>query len=184
MLDKALHKAKLSLKAPKPGTGGCTEFRSNRVVPFVPCLEQQAKILRLLDSDMKFKYKNKISHYFTNNNSQKFNGGVYQIPCSDCPKIYIGETGRTLDTRISEHKRDILSQKPSSAIANHVSDKDHRINFHDSKLIFKSKNVIHRHLVESAFINLNSAISLNGNFGFSPHNKLLSKYICKSLNLT
>lgn len=31
--------------------------------------------------------------------------GVYRLQCSDCPTIYIGQTGRKLKERISEHDR-------------------------------------------------------------------------------
>jgi len=32
-------------------------------------------------------------------------GAVYKIKCSDCQASYIGETGRNLNTRLTEHKR-------------------------------------------------------------------------------
>jgi len=32
--------------------------------------------------------------------------GVYKIPCS-CRKIYIGETGRTVNIRMKEHQRNV-----------------------------------------------------------------------------
>ena len=34
----------------------------------------------------------------------KDKGIVYKIPCGDCSEVYIGETGRPLKTRITEHK--------------------------------------------------------------------------------
>ncbi len=32
-------------------------------------------------------------------------GVIYRIPCLDCDCSYIGETGRTLRVRLSEHQR-------------------------------------------------------------------------------
>ena len=32
-------------------------------------------------------------------------GVVYQIPCGGCPKVYVGQTGRTLKHRLTEHCR-------------------------------------------------------------------------------
>ena len=32
-------------------------------------------------------------------------GVVYRIPCGSCEKMYIGQTGRTLDHRLKEHRR-------------------------------------------------------------------------------
>jgi len=32
---------------------------------------------------------------------------VYKLPCKDCDATYVGQTKRKLNTRISEHRRDI-----------------------------------------------------------------------------
>ena len=36
---------------------------------------------------------------------QKQTGVVYEIPCKDCPEVYVGETKRTLKVRLSEHRQ-------------------------------------------------------------------------------
>ena len=38
---------------------------------------------------------------------------VYEIPCKNCPKSYIGESGRLLATRLNEHHLEVnkLSKK-------------------------------------------------------------------------
>ena len=35
----------------------------------------------------------------------KRSGVVYLIPCKECRKVYIGQTGRSLKQRVKEHKR-------------------------------------------------------------------------------
>ena len=48
-------------------------------------------------------------------------GVVYSIPCRSCSKVYVGQTGRQLQTRINEHKASIKHAKTSeSAVAEHV----------------------------------------------------------------
>ena len=37
---------------------------------------------------------------------------IYQVPCHDCPFVYIGQTKRDLKLRLSEHKRAIKYQRP------------------------------------------------------------------------
>ena len=46
-------------------------------------------------------------------------GVIYSIPC-ECGRVYIGETGRTLKQRISEHKRAVKNQDKNNGIAVHV----------------------------------------------------------------
>ena len=32
-------------------------------------------------------------------------GVIYEVPCGDCPQVYVGQTGRTLSHRLKEHRR-------------------------------------------------------------------------------
>ncbi|GAA52086.1 hypothetical protein CLF_107319 [Clonorchis sinensis] len=70
---------------------------------------------------------------------------VYKIKCSDCIKVYIGQTARELHTRIRQHKRKI--NKPprnadeyrallkDSAIAEHALDTGHKIDLENVEVL-------------------------------------------------
>jgi hypothetical protein len=42
---------------------------------------------------------------------------VYQLQCADCPRRYVGQTGRTFKTRFKEHIRDIKNNGQNSKFA-------------------------------------------------------------------
>ena len=57
------------------------------------------------------------------------------MPC-ECGKVYIGETGRSFNTRIKEHKAcQRLGDGDNSAIMKHAQQQQHKINWEDSSLI-------------------------------------------------
>ncbi|XP_071453466.1 uncharacterized protein [Hetaerina americana] len=65
--------------------------------------------------------------------------GVYQIPC-ECGEVYVGETGRTIETRLKEHKRHLrLAQLEKSAIAKHSVGRDQAINWDGAKLLCRAR---------------------------------------------
>ena len=51
--------------------------------------------------------------------NRKKKGVVYEVSCKDCLSVYIGETGRTLEKRISEHKTAVKKNDPKNGIAVH-----------------------------------------------------------------
>ena len=65
------------------------------------------------------------------------------IPCQDCSWSYIGETGRFLKTRKSEHVRNVKQGKKGSNVAKHAWTQDHLIDFANAKVIDKGN---HRNL--------------------------------------
>jgi len=71
--------------------------------------ETISRILQPYNIRVAHKPTTTLRHSLTNekdrdepNNRQ---GAVYKIKCSDCQASYIGETGRNLNTRLTEHKR-------------------------------------------------------------------------------
>ena len=59
-------------------------------------------------------------------NSKK--GVVYSIPSAECPRTYIGLTGRSLDHRLREHRQALKNgDLGSSALAEHVFSANHQV---------------------------------------------------------
>ena len=89
-------------------------------------------------------------------------GLVYQYECS-CKKVYIGETGRSLKTRESEHKRAIRNgDENHSGISKHVLESGHDIQWGGVKILAYEANWKKRKIKEGIFIaKTNTNILLN-----------------------
>lgn len=76
--------------------------------------------------------------------------GVYRIPCS-CGSVYIGTTQRSVNTRLTEHKRNCrFGYTERSAVAEHaLSGKEHDILF-DNTEILSTTNHYHARLQREA----------------------------------
>ena len=60
---------------------------------------------------------------------EKKKAEVYTIPCHNCNTNYVGETGRTLQKRIEEHKSAVRRGDEKNGIAVHVKKTQHDINW-------------------------------------------------------
>ena len=85
---------------------------------------------------------------------------VYNIPCLSCPRSYIGQTARLLDTRVREHKAAVKKgETATSAVAEHVWKEHHQMDFNNVTILAREANKDQRCCLESWFIQRNSTIN-------------------------
>ena len=98
----------------------------------------------------------------------KTTGCVYRIPCKNCEQTYIGETGRSLQERIGEHRDEVqkesnvpytrsarktsVSQLHKSAVTDHAVQNNHIIDWENTKPIVKENNLKKRQIKEAISI--------------------------------
>ena len=79
---------------------------------------------------------------------------IYEIPCLDCNFVYIGQTKGGLKSRLAEHKRATLNQKPEqTALCVHAMEFDHNIDRENAKILKVENNYYKRLVSEAWFIN-------------------------------
>ena len=83
-------------------------------------------------------------------------GIVYKLSCQNCSVNYIGESGRRLRDRMSEHKNDINNKKQNSNVYAHVRDFFHVFDFENVKIIDKSDKKWTRRKLEGIYTHLDS----------------------------
>ena len=95
-------------------------------------------------------------------------GVVYSIPCVECSSVYIGQTGRSLKQRISEHRRALKNgDVQTSALAEHVFKTGHAVDLSQSEVLDHHQHTTTRCMLESWYIQHNQAV-LNREQGTLP----------------
>ena len=87
------------------------------------------KLFRHSPVKMAFTTKNNLIKILQNNTTEEDNkytrSGVYQLKCSNCGKIYVGQTGRPFSIRFWEHKHDFKYMSHKSRFAQHLLKEGH-----------------------------------------------------------
>ena len=109
-------------------------------------------------------------------------GVIYQIPCQQCPKSYIGETGRCFGFRLKEHKDEVekvdktarftRSQRKTSestyhksALTDHTSQNNHIIDWDNSKIVGREDQWKRRQILETIRIQQEGDTAINRDGG-------------------
>ena len=78
---------------------------------------------------------------------------MYSVECDTCDEEHVGETERTLNTRMKEHKSSVLNKNMKSALGEHELKKiGYKFDFDIVKIIDSKNNVKMRKVVEAIHI--------------------------------
>ena len=141
--------------------------RGKVVLPYVRgCSERIARIFRRYDLFTAYKPLNKLSSIFRLPkdpvSERAVCGVVYEIPCMDCDKIYIGQTGNSLETRIQQHRAACCHQQPEkSALAEHSLTTLHQVDWSHARVLARQTNWRQRLFLESLHTKRMSGRTLN-----------------------
>ena len=180
VLNKALSKAKYTYFRPDSHSG-ITENVKFLSIPFVPLLNcvSNHRLAKRHNTKLVFTYPNSVKSNLIHNRRIKKDCGVYKIPCNDCDKFYLGETGRTFETRLKEHKKAVRYFDVNNALAHHCLSSGHSINFQNSEMVSRCSDFRLRRVVESSFIKVNQTNVLNLNSGFHQPDLLTASRVVK-----
>ena len=95
-------------------------------------------------------------------------GVVYQIPCAQCDEVYIGETGRPLKTRITEHKRAVREGDARNANAVHCMRTSHSMDWDAATVVDRASRWRERRIKESVHIRKKKTCNMDLGFPLSP----------------
>lgn len=156
-----------------PARTDSTRPKKRAPVPYVPGIsEHLARVLRPYSVQVAHVPTKKLRHSLVNIKDklpkEKFPGVVYSIPCADCDRSYVGETGN-FPQRLKQHMYDVRKKHvTSNALAEHAEATRHEIDWDNAKIIEKEKNWTSRLLLESLTIQTTEH-TLNRNDGNFPH---------------
>ena len=130
-------------------------YNNSLVIPYFSKFNSLPKILRPLGINVIFRFRNRLKDILIKNSPRNDVNIIYKIPCLDCNGMYVGQTSKTLETRIKQHRSYVKNYNNNSAIFKHAFDNDHRINWEESCKIINSNNWLDRNIIESFLIDHN-----------------------------
>ena len=143
----------------RPNDSSNSSYTTTATIPYVRgTSETIARILRPYNIRVAhkptFTLRRLLTHVKGKDKPEDRPGAVYKIHCSDCQATYIGETGRNLTTRLTEHKRATKKGDLNNNIAEHHLKTNHAIDWDSATCLTYSTDYYQRITLESWFTNL------------------------------
>ena len=175
MLDTSLKKARKTFYSVEEKEN----FRLTNVLvlPFYCDLLKITRLLKSFNVQVVFSYSSTVRSLLIKNSPLKKCGCIYEIPCRDCDKKYIGQTSKALETRVKQHKYCVRVGNMSNALFVHMNNNNHGIDWNNAREIIFCSDFLIRNVIESSIIKSNFENLLN----ISPGMYKLDDYIIKMI---
>ena len=129
------------------------------VVPHSEHVDTIAHFLKGTEVALVSKTGRNIGHIVKNSHKSSHEHSlVYKIPCTGCTKPYYGETGRSLQVRLNEHRKDVQYQRPKT-IVKHTHDCGALPNWNGAHSIKENINKQTRIAVEAAVLEVRECMN-------------------------
>ena len=154
-------------------------FKNVLNLPFFNEFVHLPASLKKLNINVVFHNKNILRNLLIKNSPDSHSGCIYRIPCIDCDRFYIGQTGKSLEVRIKQHKYSVRTGQLSNALFVHMSETDHVIDWKTASIIKYNKSMVERNIIESAIIQNKFNDNLNLSTGLFTLDKFIIARIIK-----
>ena len=129
--------------------------------PYIPCLsEKLSKILDKHNITLAHKSRDKIKNTVFSRlkdsiPTMKTKNVVYAVPCgAEDGKMYVGQTGRMLKTKINEHQNNIRKKEAKTGLTQHHLEEGHNFDFANTEILERIDNQASRTIAEAFHIKL------------------------------
>lgn len=150
---------------------------------FPPSLEKFNRFIKQIPNVyLAFTGINKLSRYIKGQKDKlptcMRSNVIYKINCLNCTASYVGQTGRTLKDRISEHRNHINRNTPqSSVITEHRREFLHKFDWDHVEIMYQEAHLNKRLISEMIYIKKQTrGLNLQGD------TELLDSYYCDIIN--
>lgn len=142
-------------------TNGATSIVSRVTIPYIRDVsEAAARLLLPLGVLVAHKpvatLRNTLSKVKDKRSTGDSSNVIYKIPCQDCNKYYVGQTGRKLNTRISEHRQAIKRHDQASLVSAHMDEQGHHFNLDGATILGRARTRRAREFLEAWYSGMNS----------------------------
>ena len=158
-LDKSLNMARKSFYRVDPLPP--KDHKNLLVLPYNQNFTQIPHLLKSWNVNVVFSNYNTVKKMLIKNSPDCASGCIYKVPCKECNKYYVGQTGKDLAVRVKQHKYSVRTGQTSNALFVHMRDLNHPIDWSNASAMIQCNSFINRNIIESSLIKNSDNINLS-----------------------